>query len=134
MIYGIKCNSFPSENNFSFSLVLIGSHIFFAKFALISSTYRDAEVVKLIAVIEFFCVVVLVRREKLTKTFIVDIPRGLYIDRKTWRSFQTVQGALWHAINETFTKGSDIQVGEFMFLEVCITEGITSAYSNLWHF
>ena len=58
MIYGTKYNSFPSENEFSFSLELIGFQIFFSKFTLINSTYRDAEVVKLIAVIEFFRVVV----------------------------------------------------------------------------
>ena len=105
-------------------------------FVLINPTYRDAEVVKRIAVTEFFRVVVHVRREKLTKKFIVDIRWSLYIERKTSWSFQTGQRALWHVINKTFTKGSDIQVGEFVFLEVCITEGITrstSAYSNLWH-
>ena len=35
---------------------------------------------------------------------------------------------------QEFTKGSDTQVGDFVFLEVCITEDITSAYSNLWDF
>ena len=93
--------------------------------------------VKRIAVIKILGVVVHVRREKLTKKFIVDIRRSLYIERKTWRSFQAAQRALWHVMNETFTKGSDIQVGKFVFLEVCITEGITwstSAYGTLWHF
>ena len=106
----------------------------FSYFALISSTYHDAEVVKRIAVTKFFRVVVHVWREKLTKKFIVDIREGLYVERKTWRSFQTGQRALWDLINKNVAKGSDIQVGEFVFLEVCITEDITSAYSNLSHF
>ena len=106
----------------------------FFKFTLISSSYRDAEVVKRIAVIEFFRVVVHVRREKFTKKFPVDIRKGFYIERKTWRSFQTGQRALWYVINKVFTKSSDIQVGEFVFLEVCITEDITSAYCSLWDF
>ena len=109
----------------------------FSYFSLIDSTYRDAEVVKSIAVIKFVRVVVLVRREKFTKKFVVAIWRSLYIKRKTWRSFQTGKRALRHVINKIFTKGSDIQVGEFVLLEVCITEGIarsTSAYSILWHF
>ena len=105
-----------------------------SKFALISSTYRDAVVVKRIAMIEFFRVVVHVRREKFTRKFPVDIRKGFYTERKTLRSFQTGQRALWYAINKIFTKGSDIQVGEFVFLEVCITEDITSAYSSLWDF
>ena len=126
---------FPPENVFGFSLMVIGFQVvFLIGFALINSTYRDAEMMKRIAVIEFFRVVVHVRRKKLTKTFIADIRRGLYIEQKTWRSFQAGRRPLRHVINEIFTEGSDIQVGEFVFLEVCITEGITSAYSNLWHF
>ena len=61
----------------------------FSYFSLIDSTYRDAEVVKSIAVIKFVRVVVLVRREKFTKKFVVAIWRSLYIKRKTWRSLQT---------------------------------------------
>ena len=90
--------------------------------------------VKRIAVIEFFRVVVHVRREKMTKKFIVDIREGLYVERQTWRSFQTGQRTLWHVINKNVAKGSDIQVGEFVFIEVCITEDLTSAYSSLWDF
>ena len=90
--------------------------------------------VKRIAVIEFFRVVVHVRREKMTKKFIVDIREGLYVERQTWRNFQTGQRTLWHVINKNVAKGSDIQVGEFVFIEVCITEDITSAYSSLWDF
>ena len=89
---------------------------------------------KRFAVTKFFRAVVHVRREKLTKVFIVDICGGLYVERKTWRSFQTGQRALWHVINKNVAKGSDVQVVEFVFLEVCITEDITSAYSNLWDF
>ena len=99
-----------------------------------NSTYRDAEVVKRIAVTKFFRVVVHVRREKLTKKFIVNIREGLYVERKTWRTFQTGQGALCHVANKNVVKGSDIQVREFVFLEVCITEDITPAYSSLWDF
>ena len=109
----------------------------FSYFSLIDSTYRDAEVVKSIAVIKFVRVFVLVRRKKFTKKFVVAIWRSLYIKRKTWRSFQTGKRALKHVINKIFTKASDIQVGEFVLLEVCITQCITrstSAYSILWHF
>ena len=90
--------------------------------------------VKRFAVTKFFRVVVHVRREKLTKKFIVDIRGGLYVERQTSRSFQTGQRALLYVINKFFTKGSDIQVGELVFLEVCIAEDITSAYSSLWDF
>ena len=74
---------FPPENVFGFSLMVIGFQVvFLISFALINSTYRDAEIMKRIAVIEFFRVVIHVRRKKLTKTFIVDIRRGLYIEKK----------------------------------------------------
>ena len=66
----------------------------FSCFALINSTYRDTEMMKRFAVTKFFRAVVHVRREKLTKVFIVDICGGLYVERKTWRSFQTGQRAL----------------------------------------
>ena len=49
-------------------------------FPLINSTYHDAEVVRNIAENKMISVVVLVRWEKLTKQFIVNVRKGVQVE------------------------------------------------------
>ena len=83
-------------------------------------TYRDAEVVKNIAVHKFMAIVVLVRWKKLTAQFVV-FKEGPQVEWETQRSFQTGKRALAHVINEISSKNRDVQVREFLFHEVDIT-------------
>ena len=83
-------------------------------------TYRDAEVVKNIAVHKLIGVVVFVRRKKFTRKSIVDVRGGPQVEGETRRSIQTCKRTLGHAINEVASKSRDVQVGEFFFDEVDI--------------
>ena len=84
-------------------------------------TYRDAEVVKNIAVHKLIGVVVLVRRKKFTRKFAVDVRGGPQVKWETRRSIQTCKRTIGHVINEVASKSSDVQDGEFFFYEVDIT-------------
>ena len=88
-------------------------------------TYRYAEVVKNAAVHKFIRVVVFVRREKFTRKSIVDVRDSPQVEWETRRSIQTGKRALGHVINEIFpTESRDVQVGEFVFYEVDISDTI----------
>ena len=81
--------------------------------------------VKNVAVYKFIRVVEFVRREKFTRKSIIDVWDGPQVEWETRRSIQTGKRALGHVINEiSSSKSRDVQVGEFVFDEVDITDTI----------
>ena len=74
---------------------------------------------------KFIGVVVFVRREKFTSKSIIDVWDGPQVEWETRWSIQTGKRALGHVINEIFpTESRDVQVGEFVFYEVDISDTI----------
>ena len=81
--------------------------------------------VKNVAVNKFIGVVIFVRREKFTSKSIIDVWGGPQVEWETRRSIQTGKRALGLVINEiSSSKSRDVQVGEFVFDEVNISDTI----------
>ena len=81
--------------------------------------------VKNIAVHKFIGVVVFVPREKFTRKSIVDVRDSPYVEWETRRSVQTGHRVLGLLVDEiSFTESGDVQVGEFVFQEVDISDAI----------
>ena len=73
-------------------------------------TYQDTVVLKKLAWDELIAVIVLVRWEKFTKTFSVDVRECIQVEGKTWRGFQTGKRTNTVAFNKISSNACDVQV------------------------